>query len=150
MSWEWHYVVPSKACFWCRYTLNLLIDKMCGHFAPCYVQMNLIPISFTWWCWIDLCKIMFSNGCKCVNAHYNQFPPFVGEAYLMKLQHACLQIVFNFQQSLQSLSMGCKQNTMNQHYYFRKGLHVILFKFYFSIWMNFITIFLAIFYNKCL
>jgi len=41
---------------------------------------------------------------------------------------------------------GCKQDTMSQHDYFRKGLHVFFPKRNYFIWMNFGTMFLTIFF----
>ncbi len=38
---EWHQVTPSKAWYWCKYTLNLLLGQIWGDNAPCYAQMNM-------------------------------------------------------------------------------------------------------------
>jgi hypothetical protein len=49
-----------------------------------------------------------------------------------------------------SLAYGCKQDTMSQHDYFRKGLYDFVSQKKFFIWMNFGTICFATCYNKCL
>jgi hypothetical protein len=41
MLWEWHQVTPSKACFWCKYTLNILLGQMWSDYAPCHAQTNM-------------------------------------------------------------------------------------------------------------